>query len=130
MDLDFLKPIYQLVQNEAVREKVAETARLYWSPDLDGDQIAPVTVNLIPSLIVLTLLALVALPLLGVPIFDMLGDSMAHLSNHGLAARGDTDFQAIADLQQQVADLQEYYGSTVDTAAYYSDTSSSAGYST
>ena len=59
----------------------------------------------------------------------MLGDSMAHLSNYGHAARGDTDYQAIADLQQQVADLQEYYGNSVDTSAYYSDTSNSAGYS-
>ena len=35
-----------------------------------------VTVNLIPSVIALIIAALIALPLLGVPIFSLLGDSL------------------------------------------------------
>merc|ERR1712141_238920 len=62
INLDFLKPVYELVQNEEVQKKLDETARLYWSPDVDDNT---VTVNLIPSLIVLIIAALVALPLLG-----------------------------------------------------------------
>merc|ERR1712203_790497 len=73
INLDFLKPLYELVQNEEVQKKLDETARLYWSPDVDDNT---VTVNLIPSLIVLIIAALVALPLLGVPIFGLLGDSL------------------------------------------------------
>merc|ERR1712172_175231 len=73
LNLDFLKPIYELVQNEEVQKKLDETARLYWSPDVDSNT---VTVNMIPSLIVLIIAALVALPLLGVPIFSLLGDSL------------------------------------------------------
>merc|ERR1712088_784800 len=63
INLDFLKPVYELVQNEEVQKKLDETARLYWSPDVDSNT---VTVNLIPSVIVLIIAALVALPLLGV----------------------------------------------------------------
>merc|ERR1712088_928222 len=50
INLDFLKPVYELVQNEEVQKKLDETARLYWSPDVDSNT---VTVNLIPSVIVL-----------------------------------------------------------------------------
>ena len=32
INLDFLKPLYELVQNEEVQKKLDETARLYWSP--------------------------------------------------------------------------------------------------
>ena len=32
INLDFLKPVYELVQNEEVQKKLDETARLYWSP--------------------------------------------------------------------------------------------------
>merc|ERR1711894_602328 len=68
INIDFLKPVYELVQNEEVQKKLDETARLYWSPDVNDNT---VTVNLIPSLIVLIIAALVALPLLGVPIFSL-----------------------------------------------------------
>merc|ERR1711936_50651 len=127
INLDFLKPLYELVQNEEVQKKLDETARLYWSPDVDSNT---VTVNLIPSLIVLIIAALVALPLLGVPIFSLLGDSLkgvgvggggygAPSSGYGAPStdygapssgygRSDIAFyeQSIADLQQQVANLQ------------------------
>merc|ERR1739844_747560 len=141
INLDFLKPVYELVQNEEVQKKLDETARLYWSPDVDSNT---VTVNLIPS-------ALVALPLLGVPIFSLLGDSLkgvgvgggggygapssgygapstdygAPSSGYGAPSHGhgrsDIAFyeQSIADLQQQVANLQgsTYYSSPVGDAA-------------
>merc|ERR1739844_883774 len=134
INLDFLKPVYELVQNEEVQKKLDETARLYWSPDVDSNT---VTVNLIPSIIVLIIAALVALPLLGVPIFSLLGDSLkgvgvgggggdgAPSSGYGAPSHGhgrsDIAFseQSIADLQQQVANLQgsTYYSSPVGDAA-------------
>merc|ERR1712228_1003900 len=141
INLDFLKPVYELVQNEEVQKKLDETARLYWSPDVDSNT---VTGNLIPSIIVLIIAALVALPLLGVPIFSLLGDSLKGVGVGGGAGYGapSTDYgapssgygapshghgrsdiafyeQSIADLQQQVANLQgsTYYSSPVGDAA-------------
>merc|ERR1712088_35581 len=131
INLDFLKPVYELVQNEEVQKKLDETARLYWSPDVDSNT---VTVNLIPSIIVLIIAALVALPLLGVPIFSLLGDSLkgvgvggggygAPSSGYGAPSHGRSDIayyeQSIADLQQQVASLQgsTYYNSPVGDGA-------------
>merc|ERR1712110_252951 len=131
INLDFLKPVYELVQNEEVQKKLDETARLYWSPDVDDNT---VTVNLIPSLIVLIIAALVALPLLGVPIFGLLGDSLkgvgvggggygAPSSGYGAPSHGRSDIayyeQSIADLQQQVASLQgsTYYNSPAGDGA-------------
>merc|ERR1712242_346272 len=147
INLDFLRPVYELVQNEEVQKKLDETARLYWSPDVDSNT---VTVNLIPSLIVLIIAALVALPLLGVPIFSLLGDSLKGVGvgggGYGAPSSGygapSTDYgapssgygapshghgrsdiayyeQSIADLQQQVASLQgsAYYSSSVGEGA-------------
>merc|ERR1712024_177014 len=138
INLDFLKPLYELVQNEEVQKKLDETARLYWSPDVDDNT---VTVNLIPSLIVLIIAAVVALPLLGVPIFSLLGDSLkgvgvggggygapssdygAPSSGYASPSHGRSDIayyeQSIADLQQQVASLQgsTYYNSPVGEGA-------------
>merc|ERR1711890_221667 len=130
INLDFLKPLYELVQNEEVQKKLDETARLYWSPDVDSNT---VTVNLIPSVIVLIIAALIALPLLGVPIFGLLGDSLkgvgvggggygAPSSGYG-SPHGRSDIayyeQSIADLQQQVASLQgsPYYSSPAGEGA-------------
>ena len=106
-----------------------------------------VTVNLIPSLIVLIIAAVVALPLLGVPIFSLLGDSLKGVGvgggGYGAPSSGygapSTDYgapssgygsphgrsdiayyeQSIADLQQQVASLQgsPYYSSPVGEGA-------------
>merc|ERR1711894_587067 len=124
INLDFLKPVYELVQNEEVQKKLDETARLYWSPDVDDNT---VTVNLIPSLIVLTIAAVVALPLLGVPIFSLLGDSLKGVGvgggGYGAPSHGRSDIayyeQSIADLQQQVASLQgsTYYNSPAGDGA-------------
>merc|ERR1712045_816037 len=154
INLDFLKPVYELVQNEEVQKKLDETARLYWSPDVDSNT---VTVNLIPSIIVLIIAALVALPLLGVPIFGLLGDSLkgvgvggggygapssgygapstdygAPSSGYGAPSHGhgrsDIAFyeQSIADLQQQVADLQ---GSAYYPASEGAQDTNGIGYS-
>merc|ERR1711910_313917 len=131
INLDFLKPLYELVQNEEVQRKMEETARLYWSPDVDDNT---VTVNLIPSVIALIIAALIALPLLGVPIFSLLGDSLkgvgvggggygAPSSGYGAPSHGRSDIayyeQSIADLQQQVASLQgsTYYNSPAGDGA-------------
>merc|ERR1712045_204612 len=141
INLDFLKPVYELVQNEEVQKKLDETARLYWSPDVDSNT---VTVNLIPSIIVLIIAALVALPLLGVPIFSLLGDSLkgvgvgggggygAPSSGYGAPSHGhgrsDIAFyeQSIADLQQQVANLQ---GSAYYPASEGAQDTNGIGYS-
>merc|ERR1712158_75642 len=140
IDLDFLKPLYELVQNEEVQRKMEETARLYWSPDVDSNT---VTVNLIPSVIALIIAALIALPLLGVPIFSLLGDSLkgvgvgggsygAPSSGYGAPSHGhgrsDIAFyeQSIADLQQQVANLQ---GSTYYPASEGAQDTNGIGYS-
>merc|ERR1712014_325252 len=143
INLDFLKPLYELVQNEEVQRKMEETARLYWSPDVDSNT---VTVNLIPSVIA----ALIALPLLGVPIFSLLGDSLkgvgvggggygapssdygAPSSGYGAPSHGhgrsDIAFyeQSIADLQQQVANLQ---GSAYYPASEGAQDTNGIGYS-
>merc|ERR1712018_118653 len=144
INLDFLKPLYELVQNKEVQRKMEETARLYWSPGVDSNT---VTVNLIPSVIALIIAALIALPLLGVPIFSLLGDSLNGVGvgggGYGAPSSGygapSTDYgapssgygsphgrsdiayyeQSIADLQQQVASLQgsPYYSSPVGEGA-------------
>merc|ERR1712088_782115 len=151
-NLDFLMPLYELVQNEEVQRKMEETARLYWSPDVDDNT---VTVNLIPSVIALIIAALIALPLLGVPIFSLLGDSLKGVGGGGDGApssgygapstdygapssgygapshghgRSDIAFyeQSIADLQQQVANLQ---GSTYYPASEGAQDTNGIGYS-
>merc|ERR1739844_651059 len=131
INLDFLKPVYELVQNEEVQKKLDESARLYWSPDVND---YTVTVNLIPSIIVLIIAALVALPLLGVPIFSLRSDGLkgagvggggygAPSAGYGAPSHGRSDIayyeQSIADLQQQVASLQgsTYYNSPAGDGA-------------
>merc|ERR1711971_1029083 len=136
INLDFLKPVYELVQNEEVQKKLDESARLYWSPDVNDNT---VTVNLIPSIIVLII---AALPLLGVPIFSLLSDGLkgagvrgggygapssgygapssdygAPSSGYGAPSHGRSD---IADLQQQVADLQQQVASLQGSTYYNS----------
>lgn len=125
INLSFLQPIIKLLQDETVREKIDETARIYFSSDL-------ITINLLPALIILALASLLLLPLLGIPILDILGNSMASLtggSGHGGGAGtgygyvsriGDESYydQTIAELQHQVTSLQENEAS-LRSAVYY-----------
>merc|ERR1712066_225804 len=111
---NLLTPIYDLLQDEVVREKVEESARVFFSN-------SNLTINLIPALIIGALGLLLLLPLLGIPILDILGGMMSDVvgghgggysapsTGYGYVARGDTSYydQTIADLQQQVAALQE-----------------------
>ena len=111
---NLLTPIYDLLQDEVVREKVEESARVFFSN-------SNLTINLIPALIIGALGLLFLLPLLGIPILDILGGMMSDVvgghgggysapsTGYGYGARGDTSYydQTIADLQQQVAALQE-----------------------
>ena len=135
-------PIYDLLQDEVVREKVEESARVFFSN-------SNLTINLIPALIIGALGLLFLLPLLGIPILDILGGMMSDVvgghgggysapsTGYGYVARGDTSYydQTIADLQQQVAALQEseanlrnslYYNNPVGDGA---QTTNNVGYS-
>merc|ERR1712080_441940 len=66
---NLLTPIYDLLQDEVVREKVEESARVFFSN-------SNLTINLIPALIIGALGLLFLLPLLGIPILDILGGMM------------------------------------------------------
>ena len=104
---NLLTPIYDLLQDEVVREKLEDSARVFFSN-------SNLTINLIPALIIGTLGLLFLLPLLGIPILDILGGMMSDVvgghaysapsTGYGYVARGDTTYydQTIADLQQQV----------------------------
>merc|ERR1712045_99456 len=131
---NLLTPIYDLLQDEVVREKLEDSARVFFSN-------SNLTINLIPALIIGTLGLLFLLPLL-----DILGGMMSDVvgghaysapsTGYGYVARGDTTYydQTIADLQQQVAALQEseanlrsslYYNNPVEGA----QTTNNVGYS-
>merc|ERR1711902_167650 len=111
---NLLTPVFDMLQDEVVREKVEESARVFFSN-------SNLTINLIPALIIGALGLLFLLPLLGIPILDILGGMMSYVvgghgggysapsTGYGYVARGDTSYydQTIADLQQQVAALQE-----------------------
>merc|ERR1712203_1346684 len=111
---NLLTPVFDMLQDEVVREKVEESARVFFSN-------SNLTINLIPALIIGALGLLFLLPLLGIPILDILGGMMSDVvgghgggysappTGYGYVARGDTSYydQTIADLQQQVAALQE-----------------------
>merc|ERR1712037_535016 len=103
---NLLTPVFDLLQDEVVREKLEDSARVFFSN-------SNLTINLIPALIIGALGLLFLLPLLGIPILDILGGMMSDVvgggHGNGYIARGDTTYydQTIADLQQQVAALQE-----------------------
>merc|ERR1712066_1195468 len=74
---NLLTPIYDLLQDEVVREKVEESARVFFSN-------SNLTINLIPALIIGALGLLFLLPLLGIPILDILGGMMSEVvGGHG-----------------------------------------------
>merc|ERR1712203_557741 len=111
---NLLTPVFDMLQDEVVREKLEDSARVFFSN-------SNLTINLIPALIIGALGLLFLLPLLGIPILDILGGMMSDVvgghgggysapsTGYGYVARGDTSYydQTIADLQQQVAALQE-----------------------
>merc|ERR1712037_337304 len=131
---NLLTPVFDLLQDEVVREKLEDSARVFFSN-------SNLTINLIPALIIGALGLLFLLPLLGIPILDILGGMMSDVvgGGHGggYSAPGDTTYydQTIADLQQQVAALQEseanlrsslYYNNPVGEGA---QTTNNVGYS-
>merc|ERR1712045_392685 len=125
---NLLTPIYDLLQDEVVREKLEDSARVFFSN-------SNLTINLIPALIIGTLGLLFLLPLLGIPILDILGGMMSDVvGGHAYSAPSTYYDQTIADLQQQVAALQEseanlrsslYYNNPVEGA----QTTNNVGYS-
>merc|ERR1712080_678634 len=110
---NLLTPIYDLLQDEVVREKVEESARVFFSN-------SNLTINLIPALLIGALGLLFLLPLLGIPILDILGGMMSDVvgghgggysapsTGYGYVARGDTSYydQTIAALQESEANLR------------------------
>merc|ERR1711953_239197 len=109
---NILQPFLDLIEQPELKERVEETARIYF----DGQG---TTINLIPALIVGLLLLLGLLKLLGLPILASFGlDGLAGDSDGGYGtsvssgygqayARGDYFDQSVADLQQQINQLTE-----------------------
>merc|ERR1712077_24998 len=126
---NLLTPVFDLLQDEVVREKLEDSARVFFSN-------SNLTINLIPALIIGTLGLLFLLPLLGIPILDILGGMMSDVvGGHAYSAPSTGYDQTIADLQQQVAALQEseanlrsslYYNNPVGEGA---QTTNNVGYS-
>jgi len=129
--LAILQPLMDLIEEPVLREKVEDTARIYFTG-------TGTTVNLVPALIVGLLLLVGLLKLLGLPILASFGigggDSDGGYgtsgggSGYGQAyARGDNYFdQSVADLQQQINQLiesnealtnQVYYGGTTSAGS-------------
>jgi len=114
--LTFLQPFLDLIEQPELKEKVEETARIYFVGQ-------GTTVNLLPALIIGFLLLLGLLKLLGLPILSSFGlDGLGGDSDGGYGtsggsgfnsgygqayARGDYFDQSVADLQQQINQLTE-----------------------
>ena len=111
-----LDSLMSIVTNEKVKETVRETARIYFSGD-------DVTINLIPA-IILGLLALLGLLVaLGIPILAFFGledgeggdgaptggyvDPGTGYGRAYASRSGDAYQETVADLQAQIAQLQE-----------------------
>jgi len=142
--LSLLQPFMDLIEDDFLREKVEDTARVYFtSPNF--------TVNLIPAIIIGLLLLIGLLKLLGLPILASFGlDGIGGSGDGGYGApsggygtpssgygqayaRGDYFDSTVADLQEQINQLvasnealtnQVYYGSGVATNSVGSSVSS------
>merc|ERR1711868_281226 len=79
-----LQPLYNLIEDQDTREKVEETARLYFA-NTSGN--GSVTVNLIPTVVIGLLLLIGLLKLLGLPI-------LASFGLPGLSGGGDAGYGA------------------------------------
>merc|ERR1711879_219201 len=130
-----LQPLFDLIEKPELREKVEDTARIYFNGD-------GTTVNLIPALIIGLLLLIGLLKLLGLPILASFGigggdsdggygttggSGSGFNSGDGQAyARGDNYFdQTVADLQQQINQLIES-NEALTNQVYYNVGGSSA----
>ena len=65
-----LQPLYNLIEDQDTRDKVEETARIYFA-NTNGN--GSVTINLIPAVVVGLLLLIGLLKLLGLPILSSFG---------------------------------------------------------
>lgn len=99
--VEFIEPVRDLLAREDVVEKVEEVARVFFT---NGN----VTVNLLPAILVGLGLLLFLLPLLGIPILDLLFGAMTGVATGGYG---------------------NSYGSTSYTAATGPATAYGAGYS-
>lgn len=138
--LSLLEPFINLIDNEGVKETVRETARIYYSG-------TDVTINFIPSIIIGLLGLLLLLPLLGIKIlgFGLGGDEAGDggygdptggygepSTGYGRAysqRSGDAYEQTVADLQEQVDQLQESE-QNLRNQIYYNHESAPAGVNT
>merc|ERR1712088_1161331 len=95
---NLLTPVFDMLQDEVVREKLEDSARVFFSN-------SNLTINLIPALIIGALGLLFLLPLPGIPILDILGGMMSDVvggghgggysapsTGYGYVARGDTPY--------------------------------------
>jgi len=74
--ISVLEPVLELLQDKEVQEQVEEVARLFFS---NGN----VTINLIPALLLGLLTLLLVLPLLGIPLLDILFGAVGVATNSG-----------------------------------------------
>ena len=133
--MNLLEPLINLIDNEDIKDTVRETARIYYNE-------TGVTVNLIASIIIGLLALLGLLKVLGIPIlasFDLGGDGGYGEPTSGYGepstgygrayARSGAFEETVADLQAQVAQLQEselelrnqIYYNTASSAAFNSN---------
>ena len=100
MDLSFMEPISELVEDESVRDQISDTARTYFSGN-------GLTIDLLPA--VITAIGVVVLLPLLLPLITDSGLLQGSSLGQSMFARADTVYYsgAIASLQQQVAALEE-----------------------
>ena len=137
--LALLEPFINLIDNEEIKETVRETARIYYTG-------TDVTINMIPAIIIGLLALLGLLVALGIPILSMFGLGGDEGGEGGYGAptggygepstgygrayasrNGEVYEQTVADLQAQVAQLQESELNLRNQLYYNTDSASAAG---
>ena len=137
--LALLEPFINLIDNEKIKETVRETARIYYTG-------TDVTINMIPAIIIGLLALLGLLVALGIPILSMFGLGGDEGGEGGYGAptggygepatgygrayasrNGEVYEQTVADLQAQVAQLQESELTLRNQLYYNTDSASAAG---
>ena len=135
--LALLEPFINLIDNDEIKETVRETARIYYTG-------TDVTINMIPAIIIGLLALLGLLVALGIPILSIFGLGGDEGGEGGYGAptggygepstgygrayasrNGEVYEQTVADLQAQVAELQESE-LTLRNQLYYNTDSASA----